>query len=291
MRLRVLSSLFVLANLTAVTVMANAQMMNFETQGCGRFQPESYYRTEFHYVNVCLSAATRFMVVTDNDGLSRERVPVDRQGDRYEGISERGNTYTIDGRTLTISLKGLPPTREQVLQSKLASDQLANRDRYDCKSQVQRFSDRFNVTLAEAEQLAVQRDGNRFAYQCVPAAAAKPTASVTGTVTYLQKIALPPTAVVEVKLQDVSLQDGPAVTIAQQTISLDDRQVPVPFTLLYDPTQIDPRRTYAVQARILVAGQLRFINTITYPVITNGRPTQVNIVVDPVSSTQVKSLK
>lgn len=283
MQLRVLSSLVVLASLTAVAVMANAQVMNFATQGCGRFQQEAYYRTEFHHVNVCLGAATRFMVVTDNDGLSRERMPADRQGARYEGISERGNTYTIDGRILTISLKGLPPNREQVLQAKLAGEQGA-RDRYDCKSQVQPLSDRFNLNLAEAEQLAVQREGSQFAYQCVPAMAAKPTASVTGTVTYLQKIALPPTAVVEVKLQDVSLQDAPAVTIAQQTISLENRQVPVPFTLLYDPTQIDPRRTYAVQVRILVGGQLRFINTSAYPVITNGSPTQVNIVVEPASS-------
>ncbi|MFQ3629701.1 MAG: YbaY family lipoprotein, partial [Cyanobacteriota bacterium] len=45
----------------------------------------------------------------------------------------------------------------------------------------------------------------------------------------------------------------------------------------------DSRYSYAVQARITVDGQLRFINTTRTSVITNGSPTQgVEIVVDPV---------
>ena len=45
------------------------------------------------------------------------------------------------------------------------------------------------------------------------------TASVTGTVFYLQRIALTPEAVITVKLQDVSLQDVAAVTITEQVSS------------------------------------------------------------------------
>ncbi|MBE9110927.1 YbaY family lipoprotein [Nodosilinea sp. LEGE 07298] len=109
------------------------------------------------------------------------------------------------------------------------------------------------------------------------------SASVTGTVTYLPRIAMPPNAVLEVSLLDVSRADAPAITLATQSMVFGDRQVPLPFELVYDPDQIDPRFSYAVQARILIDGQLRFINTSRFGVITQGNPTEVEVRVDPVS--------
>lgn len=106
---------------------------------------------------------------------------------------------------------------------------------------------------------------------------------VTGTVTYLPRIALPPNALIEVSLADVSRADAPASILSTQTIESGGRQVPFAFELPYDPAQIDSRYSYAVQARITVDGQLRFINTTRTSVITNGGPTQgIEIVVDPV---------
>lgn len=106
---------------------------------------------------------------------------------------------------------------------------------------------------------------------------------VTGTVTYLPRIALPPNALIEVSLADVSRADAPARILSTQTIEAGGRQVPFAFELPYDPAQIDSRYSYAVQARITVDGQLRFINTTRTSVITNGSPTQgVEIVVNPV---------
>ncbi|HEY9663382.1 MAG TPA: YbaY family lipoprotein, partial [Allocoleopsis sp.] len=106
------------------------------------------------------------------------------------------------------------------------------------------------------------------------------TASVTGTITYLQRIALPPNARVEVKLQDVSRQDAPAQTLATQIIPLEGRQVPIPFELVYSPDQIDASHTYAVQARILVDDQLWFITTSRYAVLTQGNPTRIDLTVE-----------
>lgn len=108
------------------------------------------------------------------------------------------------------------------------------------------------------------------------------TASVSGTVTYRQRIALMPSAIVEVKLLDVSRADAPAVTIAEQVIRAAGRQVPIGFELRYDPRRIDERHRYAVQARILEDGKLRFINTQAFPVITVGNPNTVEVVVSPV---------
>ncbi len=106
-------------------------------------------------------------------------------------------------------------------------------------------------------------------------------AKLTGNVTYLQRIALPPDAVVHVTLADVSLQDAPAQEISEQTIT-EPGQVPIPFELIYDPEGIDPAHTYAIQARITAGEELLFINTTAHHVITRGNPTAIEVVVQPV---------
>ncbi|MFH7241442.1 MAG: YbaY family lipoprotein [Spirulina sp.] len=107
-------------------------------------------------------------------------------------------------------------------------------------------------------------------------------ATVTGTVTHRVRMALAPNTVVEVQLLDVSRADAPAIVLASQSIVTGGRQVPIPFELVYNPDQIDPRMTYAVQARISVDGNLQFINTRRFPVISQGNPNQVEVMVDPV---------
>jgi putative lipoprotein len=105
---------------------------------------------------------------------------------------------------------------------------------------------------------------------------------VTGTVTYRERLALPPNAVVRVALQNISLADAPAIVLSEQLIVTGGRQAPIPFALDYDPAGIDPRLTYAASARITVEGQLLFTSTTASLVITRGNPTDVEIVVQPV---------
>lgn len=107
-------------------------------------------------------------------------------------------------------------------------------------------------------------------------------AAVTGTVTYRPRIALPPGARVEISLQDVSRADAPAEIIASQTMVLEGEQVPVAFSLPYDPAQIEETHTYAVRASIYVEDQLRFTTTRRYGVITQDSPTTIEVIVDPV---------
>ncbi|MFC1968625.1 YbaY family lipoprotein [Chloroflexota bacterium] len=100
------------------------------------------------------------------------------------------------------------------------------------------------------------------------------TATVTGTVTYREKIALPPEGVViAVKVEDVSRADAPAVTIGEQIIENPAQQVPIQFEIEYNPDDIDERYTYAMRVRIEVDGELWFINTTRHQVITRGFPT------------------
>ena len=115
----------------------------------------------------------------------------------------------------------------------------------------------------------------------VPAGAAP--AQVTGNVFYLQRIALPPTAILTVQLADISRQDAPATVIATRTIPTKGQAPPYAFALDYDTTAIDPRFTYAVRARIEDNGQLLFTTTQAYLVLTQGRPTTIEVTLTQVT--------
>lgn len=110
-----------------------------------------------------------------------------------------------------------------------------------------------------------------------------PQATVTGVITCRQSILLPFNAAIAIRLQDVSLADASAIDLAAENFVTAGQQLPIPFGLDYDPDKIYPQHTYALQVRITVDGQLRFLNMAAYPVITRSNPTTVEIVVNPVS--------
>ena len=99
------------------------------------------------------------------------------------------------------------------------------------------------------------------------------SATVTGTVTYLQRIALPPgTMNVQVQLVDISKQDVASDVLGQQAMTL-EHQVPIPFIVTYNPKDIVSTHRYAIQARITeLDGTLWFTTTSVYQGITNGYP-------------------
>lgn len=262
MRSLIVSVLAVLSSVLPLATIASAQetemqppeplTINFEKQGCGRFKQEAYYRTEFHFVNICRGEANLQMVVTDNDGLGRERFAVEKQtrtdGIQYSGTSDRGIGYAINNKIFTINFTDQRPSQEAVKKVVFTG-------------------------------LAIAGGNAKPVSQLNPV-----NATVTGVVTYRQRIALPPNAVVEVKLQDVSRADAAAIVLDSQTIQTNGKQVPIPFTLEYDPTKINPSHSYAVSARISVDGKLRWINTSRYSVITGNNPTSnVTVMVNQVS--------
>ncbi|MBZ9997166.1 YbaY family lipoprotein [Mesorhizobium sp. BH1-1-4] len=89
--------------------------------------------------------------------------------------------------------------------------------------------------------------------------------TVSGEVIYRERIALPPSAVLSVQLADVSLADAPAKIIGEQTVK-PAGQVPISFEIKFDPSLIQPRMTYALQARIVVDGRLMFISDMRHQV-------------------------
>ena len=114
----------------------------------------------------------------------------------------------------------------------------------------------------------------------VLAACASPSGSgqVTGSVTYRERIALPPDAVVRVTLLDVSLLDMPARVLAEQEIR-PSGQVPVLFALGYDRAAIDPARHYALRATISDAdGRPLWTTATAERVLTDGAPDSAQLV-------------
>lgn len=105
----------------------------------------------------------------------------------------------------------------------------------------------------------------------------RPNASVSGIVTYHERLALTPDASLVVELRDVSYADAAAPLIARQTIS-GPGQVPIRYKVEYNREDIDPRNTYAVSARIIESdGRLAFTNDTAYDVITRGNPDKVDM--------------
>jgi len=104
---------------------------------------------------------------------------------------------------------------------------------------------------------------------------------VTGTITYLQRIALPEDAVITVQIQDTSLADAPATVMGEQVIQTEGKQVPFEFAVPYDPGEIQDNHSYTISVRITDGtGKLLFINDTAIPVITRDNPTEeVEIVV------------
>jgi putative lipoprotein len=93
--------------------------------------------------------------------------------------------------------------------------------------------------------------------------------TVTGTITYMQRIALPENAIVRVELLDVSLMDAPAFLLAAQQVIANGRQVPFAFSLDYDTGSIVDSGMYSVLATVTVDDELQWTTDTTAPVITN----------------------
>jgi putative lipoprotein len=136
-------------------------------------------------------------------------------------------------------------------------------------------------------------DGGMIAKDCkldkplngwAPAAAAATLSSISGTVTYLVRIALPADAEIVVELVESTGTPATETVVGKDTVTLGDRQVPVPYELKFDPAKIDAHRTYTVRARILVDGAVRFASAQQYKVLTPGAPSPVDIVVKPMAA-------
>ena len=152
------------------------------------------------------------------------------------------------------------------------------------------------ISLHTKEDDAVFEDGKGNARRCTRGntpptnASASPTPAVSsfldlsGSVTYRARIALPPDAVLIVRVQDVSRAGAPARVLAEQRIDLTGQQVPIPFNATVDRDLIGKKARVTVSARIERAGKLLFVSDKTYPALSNGQPNHVEMQLKQVGS-------
>lgn len=116
----------------------------------------------------------------------------------------------------------------------------------------------------------------------VTAAASNGIDTVRATVTYRSETLLPSGAHVKVSLVDISRADAPATVVSSEDRVTTGNQIPFAFALPFVLDQIPMNARLAVRATIEVEGKLIFTSTEVYPVVTQGAPKQVAVILQPV---------
>lgn len=93
--------------------------------------------------------------------------------------------------------------------------------------------------------------------------------TIQGIATYRERLALPPDAIFEAELQDISRADAPAVILGRARL-VPAGQPPFRFEIEYDGAAVEPRGRYAVRATITYQGRLLFTTDRIHPVL-DGR--------------------
>jgi uncharacterized lipoprotein YbaY/uncharacterized lipoprotein NlpE involved in copper resistance len=107
--------------------------------------------------------------------------------------------------------------------------------------------------------------------------------TVSGSATYRQRIAMPPEAMLTVRIEDISRADAPAKVLAEVREVFGARQVPIGFALTTARSAVDPRAVYALRATVTVGGELRFTTTQRYRLPGAGAPAKVDLLLEAVT--------
>jgi putative lipoprotein len=108
---------------------------------------------------------------------------------------------------------------------------------------------------------------------------------VSGTVTYRERMALPPDAALQMQLQDESATGTPKL-LAEEKIELAMQQVPVAFELNYDPARVEPKHKCSLSARIVSGGKVLFRGDKEIGALATGRPEHVDLILKRVEQQQ-----
>lgn len=147
--------------------------------------------------------------------------------------------------------------------------------RYDMGEELQRQADRagrVTMLIQNRRDRSLRNVAVQLEWQ--PARTA-----ITGAVSYRERIAVPPDAVCFVELHEVDFAGRPLRLMNKQVIRMNGAST-VRFDLDYDARSIDPRRRYAVTARIESNGRTWFESRNAYYVLTQGAPDRIDLVLE-----------
>lgn len=106
---------------------------------------------------------------------------------------------------------------------------------------------------------------------------AAPAATLRGEAFYRERIALPPDAVFEAVIQDVSRADAPAEVLGRSRLD-PAGQPPFRFEIAYDDAARRPGGRYAVRASVTLDGQLLFTTDRFIPAFEDRQPLELLLV-------------
>lgn len=98
-----------------------------------------------------------------------------------------------------------------------------------------------------------------------------------GVAMYRERVAVPPEAVFEATLEDVSRADAPSRVLSRARIE-PAGQPPYRFSIKYDAAQLQPDRNYAIRARLAHEDRLLFTTDRNYPVPPPGQEVEMLLV-------------
>ena len=123
-----------------------------------------------------------------------------------------------------------------------------------------------------------------ISFMAMPSSAVE-GAAVHGQASYREHVALPPDAVFEATLEQVSRTDGKPDVL--ETVRLEKLEaMPIRFEIPYDPAKIEAAHSYRVRARILRNEHPLFKTDQVYPVLTHGSGNQAELLLVRVRSAE-----
>lgn len=105
----------------------------------------------------------------------------------------------------------------------------------------------------------------------------EPDAFITGTAFARERIYVPPGAVFEAALVDVSRADVPPIVLGRQRIDPAE-SAPFAMRIPYRAARVQPQGRYAVRAQLTLDGRLLFITDTSHPVLRDPAFRRVDVV-------------
>jgi len=123
-----------------------------------------------------------------------------------------------------------------------------------------------------------------------PAHAGEPgPPAITGTITAPDALPLPADALVRVWLESEPARQQPARRVAETSFAAGGRRFPIPFTLVYSATDVDPAaRRYQLRALISAGKRVLFFARLGQAVTLDASRSGVGIAVEPFGGTKLE---
>ena len=102
---------------TAVLGTSFAQKVSASTSVCGLTREYAFFKTKNYLITICVGEASFQMIKLFHDGTGYQRIPVQKEGNKFIGSDDKHN-YILDSRQLLIGTDGEPPVIERVTQRK-----------------------------------------------------------------------------------------------------------------------------------------------------------------------------